>query len=134
MAVIAKSASKKRRSLRYLALFVPASILALYLPVLLPAKGPYIAARTKVECQAIAMACQQFHTTTKRWPTNLSELQTNQIGLIFFTGRTSDFWKRPYIYNRPVDCAPGKIETYGSDGKPDGNQTDGDFSFSFVPR
>ena len=89
---------------------------------------------TQMQLKNFAAATEQFHSSMNRWPTNLMELQSNKSGTNFLNGHLFDVWKRRYIYTPPTDNASGKIETFGEDGNPDGDKTDGDASIEIKPK
>ena len=75
-----------------------------------------------------------FFETTGRWPTSVTELATNSMGLAFI--RPSP--PLPDGWGRQVVCEPyttnngyGRFVSYGRDGRPGGTGADADIEQRF---
>jgi len=79
-------------------------------------------------------AITNFFGTAGRWPTSMTELVTNSMGVTFIWARqpASDGWGRPILlesYNATNGF--GRLVSYGRDGKPSGEGADADFEERF---
>ena len=72
-------------------------------------------------------AIDQFQIAFNRWPTNLSELITNSMGVRFIDHELRDKWNRDFRYSPPNNGTNGRVGSFGRDGRQGGSGMDEDF-------
>lgn len=123
--------SQADRSLLVILIFFLSGLLPIALYNLV--RHQTIDANSRLQLAALAHGCQSFYEVFNRWPTNFAELHHNAHNRLFFTGALVDHWGRPIVFVVPTDGSAGKVLTYGTDGIPDGDKTDGDCTILIVP-
>ena len=106
--------------------------LGIYLFVLIPTTGWWdlpsaMKARNEVRVKNTSEAIKQFHISFNRWPTNLSELITNSMGVRFIDYELRDRWDREFRYSPPKEGTNGRVGSFGRDGREGGSGIDEDF-------
>jgi hypothetical protein len=120
-----------RRRIRIFVLFFLLTLTAILTIKTLdrPKDGPmYVWVSNREWVSEVGSAINQFDATYSRWPTNLSELLTNRQGYSFISSsRLVDRWKRPIFYEAPTRDTPGRVGSFGKDGRTGGADIDADF-------
>jgi hypothetical protein len=81
----------------------------------------------EVRIKNTSVAVEQFHIAYNRWPTNLSELITNSMGVRFIDHELRDRWDREIRYSEPKMRTNGQVGSFGRDGRQGGSGLDEDF-------
>ena len=112
--------------------------LIFYFFVLLPTTGREtsgaIKLRNEIRVKNTSAAIDQFQIAFNRWPTNLSELITNSMGVRFIDYPLRDRWNRDFHYSAPKSGTNGHVGSFGQDGRQGGSGLDEDFFLQIPPR
>ena len=97
-------------------------------------RTPTAIAKTTAQLFTCRVASTNFLSMAGRWPTSVTELVTNSMGIVFIypSPPIPDGWGRQIMYEPyTTNSGYGRFVSYGRDGKPGGVGADADIEQRF---